>query len=190
MPGSKRRFITVLALLLWQLPLFAAPAMAHHVLGRPSYNLNEDSNTPSSLQMETQVGDYFVTMMAFPAFLRPNTPGRINLYATHLDTGVAYAGRVTFTVREDSWFAAHADRLGVQQPDDKVFRQGFVFREEGDYIISAEFEANGESYRIDLPLRVGTPLPVLTFGLAAGAAMLVAAAVLFRNRRRRWTKRS
>ncbi len=46
-------------------------AIAHHVLGRPNYSLNEDSNTPPSMQGEVQIGDYFVTYMAFPAFPRP-----------------------------------------------------------------------------------------------------------------------
>jgi len=43
------------------------PVQAHHVLGRPSYSLSEDSTTPPSMQVETQIGDYYVTYMAFPA---------------------------------------------------------------------------------------------------------------------------
>ncbi len=183
------RFIYVVALLLCQLPLFAAPTMAHHVLGRPSYSLNEDSNTPSSLQMETQIGDYFVTMMAFPAFLRPGTPGNIKLYATHLDTGVAYTGRVRFTVRDDSWFSSNQERLGIQETpkshDDNIFRQGVVFSEEGDYIISAEFTADNEPYLIDLPLRVGNPLPVLSLSLGAAIIVIVLSTVFFKKRLRR-----
>lgn len=49
----------------------AIPAYAHHVLGRPAYSLNEDSNTPPSMQVETQIGDYLVNMMVFPAFPKP-----------------------------------------------------------------------------------------------------------------------
>jgi len=48
--------------------ILSGVAQAHHVIGRPAYNLNEDSNTPPSIQMETQIGDYFVTYMVFPAF--------------------------------------------------------------------------------------------------------------------------
>ena len=58
-----------------------SPAYAHHVLGRPSYSLNEDSNTPPSMQIETRIGNYFVTYMVYPAFPKPGEPGRINLYA-------------------------------------------------------------------------------------------------------------
>ena len=61
-----RPFLTILlaTLSLW---LSAAPATAHHVLGRPSYSLNEDSNTPPSMQVEVQLGDLFVTTMVYPA---------------------------------------------------------------------------------------------------------------------------
>ncbi len=56
-------------------------AEAHHILGRPAYSLNENSNTPPSMQVETMIGDYFVNYMVFPAFPRSKEPGRIHLYA-------------------------------------------------------------------------------------------------------------
>ncbi len=67
-------------------------AAAHHVLGRPAYSLNEDSNTPPGTQYEVQIGDYVVTYMAYPAFPRPGTPGRINLYASRIDDGTPFDG--------------------------------------------------------------------------------------------------
>ena len=133
----------------------ATAANAHHVLGRPAYSLNEDSNTPPSMQVETQIGNYFVTYMVFPAFPKPNERGRINLYAIHIDTGEPFQGEVTFKVRDDSWFQAKQEILGVQPSDDNVYRQGFVFLNDGDYIITAEYEAGGEPYVIDFPLRIG-----------------------------------
>ena len=117
------------------------PSHAHHVLGRPAYSLNEDSNTPPSMQVETQIGDYFVTYMAFPAFPRPQEPGRVNLYASRIDDGLPFQGEVTFKVRDDSWFNNDEELLGVQPPDDNVYRQGFIFQQEGNYIVTAEFES-------------------------------------------------
>jgi len=146
--------------------------MAHHVLGRPAYSLNEDSNTPPSMQVETQIGDYFVTYMVFPAFPRPNEPGRINLYATRLDDDAPLTVDVTFTVRNDSWFGDEVEVLGVQQPDDNVYRQGFVFRESGKYIITAEFTAGGEPYRIDFPLQIGEVSSVGPIGIAVAFILL------------------
>ncbi len=165
--------------------LLAAPALAHHVLGRPAYSLNEDSNTPPSMQVETQIGNYFVTYMVFPAFPRPGEPGRINLYATHMDSGEPFTGKVRFTVRDDAWFGgAEPELLGVQPPDDNVFRQGFVFSEEGDYVIRAEFEDEGEPYLIDFPLRIGQPSPVGPITIAGVALLLVlVAANLFQRKR-------
>ncbi|MCF6361816.1 MAG: hypothetical protein L3J88_00315 [Gammaproteobacteria bacterium] len=131
------------------------PAVAHHVLGRPSYSLSEDSNTPPSMQVETQIGKFFVTYMVFPAFPRANEPGRVNLYATRIDSGEPYAGQVTFSVKDDRWFSSDGEILGTQPIDAGVYRQGFQFNKDGDYIITAKFEADGEPYTIDFPLTIG-----------------------------------
>lgn len=164
--------------------LVAPAVLAHHILGRPAYSLNEDSNTPPSMQVETQIGDYFVTYMVYPAFPRPNEPGRINLYATRLDNNEPLVATVTFTVRDDSWFSDKQELLGSQIVDDNVYRQGFVFREAGKYIITAEFTAGGEPYRIDFPLQVGEVSPVGPVGIAIAAIVLVLVGVNVLQRKR------
>ncbi len=150
-----------------------APAQAHHVMGRPSYSLNEDSNTPPAMQVETRIGDYFVTCMVFPAFPRANEPGRINFYAVRVDTGAPYRGKVRFSVRDDGWFSSSPEEIGVQSVDDNVFRQGFVFQHDGDYVITASFEADGQPYSIDVPLRIGQPSRVGVVGMVVGLVLLL-----------------
>ena len=162
----------------------AVPAMAHHVLGRPSYSLNEDSNTPPSMNIETQIGDYLVTAMVYPAFPRPNEPGRINLYAVHLDTQQPLNTGVSFSVRDESWFKTDIEQLGAQVLDDNVYRQGFEFHNNGSYIITASFEAGGEPYQVDFPLRVGNPPPIGLVGGAVGLVVLVLLGVTLVQRRR------
>jgi hypothetical protein len=130
-------------------------AQAHHVLGRPSYSLGSESNTPPSAQVETQIGDYYVTYMVFPAFPEPNQPGRVNLYVSRIDNGEPFKGRVTFRIIDDGWFNSRQELLGIQEVDDSVYRQGFEFNEDGDYIIRAEFAPDGELYKIDFPLQIG-----------------------------------
>jgi len=152
---------------------FCIPAQAHHVLGRPSYSLNENSTTPPSMQVETQIGDYFITYMVFPAFPSPNEPGRVNLYASRIDDGNPYQGEVTFKVRDDSLFNDREEVLGVQPPDNNVFRQGFEFREAGNYIVRAEFESGGEPYQIDFPLQIGEPAPLGPIGMAVAAILFI-----------------
>lgn len=161
------------------------PVYAHHVLGRPAYSLGSDSNTPPSLQVETQIGDYFVTYMAFPAFPKPNEQGRVNLYASRIDNGVPFDGNVTFKVRDDSWFNANEETLGSQDIDGNVYRQGFVFSREGNYIITAEFESGGEPYTIDFPLRIGDPTPIGPIGITVAilVSVLVMVNVIQRKRR-------
>jgi len=130
-------------------------AQAHHVLGRPSYSLSGDSNTPPSAQVETRIGNYYVTYMVFPAFPMPNQPGRVNLYASRVDNGAPFQGRVTFKIIDNGWFQDQEELLGVQEVDDNVFRQGFEFSKAGHYIIRAEFAPDGELYKIDFPLQIG-----------------------------------
>ncbi len=159
-------------------------SFAHHVLGRPAYSLNEDSNTPPSMNIETQIGDYLVTAMVYPAFPRPDQNGRINLYATHLDTGKPLSSEVTFTVRDDRWFSDNSEQLGAQVLDDNVFRQGFMFRQQGDYIITAEFFVDGVPYTIDFPLRVGDPLGIGPLGITVAVILLVLVGVSIVQRKR------
>lgn len=160
------------------------PAYAHHVLGRPAYSLNEDSNTPPSMEIETQIGKYYVTMMAFPAFPKPGQRGRVNLYAVRIDNGESYKGTVTFKVRKDSWFDSEQEILGTQPADDRVYRQGFAFHKAGNYIIRAEFESSGEPYRLDFPVRIGSPVPIGPIGLTVGSlAVLLIGVNIFQRRR-------
>lgn len=160
---------------------------AHHVLGRPSYSLGADSNTPPSLQVETQIGDFYVTYMAFPAFPKPNEQGRVNLYASRIDNGLPFDGKVTFKVNDDSWFAGEEEILGVQNIDDSVFRQGFIFQKEGDYIITAEFESGGEPYIIDFPLRIGEPASVGPIGITVALLIIVLVSVNVLQRKKRFS---
>lgn len=172
------------------LMLYTASTNAHHVLGRPAYSLNEDSNTPPSMQVETQIGDYFITYMIFPAFPKAGERGRVNLYATRIDNGNAYSGEVTFKVRDDVLFGNNnSEILGSQLPDDSVFRQGFEFSNDGDYIITAEFTAGGEPYIIDFPLRIGPPSSIGPIGFAVGAIAIILIGVNLIQRKRLLTSK-
>lgn len=169
---------------LYLLSCLFSVSFAHHVLGRPSYSLSEDSNTPPSMQVETQIGEYYVTYMAYPAFPKPNESGRVNLYASRIDNGATFIGEVTFKVRNDSWFANEEEVLGVQTIDDGVYRQGFIFKEEGNYIITADFSSGGEPYVIDFPLRIGEPWSVGPIGISVFAIVLVLLGVNITQRKR------
>ena len=161
--NSRHRFIAVLIFFACALP----EVNAHHVLGRPAYSLNEDSNTPPSLAIETQIGAFFVTYMVFPAFPKPEQPGRVNLYIQGIDEGDSFTGEVTFTVTDDSWFSNAEELLGTQSIDDGIYRQGFIFKQSGKYLIRAHFDAYGEPYDIDFPLQVGEISPITPLALTA-----------------------
>lgn len=172
--------------------IFSSLSYGHHVLGRPSYSLNEDSNTPPSMAIETQLGNYFITYMVFPAFPKPNETGRLNLYATRIDNGEMLNQAITFSVRDDSFFnetlgfgdAQEAELIGVQNIDDGVYRQGFLFKKNGDYIIRAYFEDGGEPYEIDFPLQVGAGNPVGPVGALIGILFFFLLSINIAQRKR------
>lgn len=181
----------LLAVAVMGLPLSAS---AHHVLGRPAYSVNDDGRTPPSMQVETQIGKYFVTIMAFPAFPRPGELARVKLYATRLSNGEAFVGKVAFSVRDDvwlPWLAEKPEPIGTQMPneDDKIFTQGFVANRPGDYIVTATYESDGEPYIIDLPMRIGEVTSVAPIVLAGGGIFLVLGAVAYHKRARRRASR-
>ncbi len=176
--------VLVMACFVW-----LSPAGAHHILGRPAYSLNENSNTPPSMNGEALIGDYSVTYMMFPAFPQPGKPGRISFYATRIDDGAPFTGDVTFKVRAFSWFSwlgvtDEPETLGVQRPDEAVFRQSFMFHKAGDYIVTVEFEAGGEPYIVDFPVHIGTPAPVGPVAILVIVALLALLAVAVVQRRR------
>lgn len=191
MPKDIVTTIAALALgsVLWLLA--ADIAAAHHILGRPAYSLNEDSNTPSSIQGEAQLDDYMVTFMVFPAFPKPGEPGRINLYIKPVDGGTPFQGRVTFKVQRDTllpWLTGgNSVKLGVQPVDDSVFRQGFKLNEAGDYLVTAEFEAGGKPYHISFSVRVGAPPLLGPWEIFFGLLFVAIIAISLMQRRRSMT---
>lgn len=163
----------------------SAQLFAHHVLGRPAYSLNEDSNTPPSMQVETQIGDYFLTYMVFPAFPKPGENGRINVYASRIDNGDSFSGKMTFSVRNDNWFEdGDEETIGTQEMYDGVFRQGFLFKKNGSYIITAQFESGGEPYTIDFPLQIGESSSMGPIGIALGIIVFALITVNIVQRKR------
>ena len=164
--------------------LYMNAVYAHHVLGRPAYSLGADSNTPPSMQIETQIGEYYVTYMAFPAFPKPNQRGRVNLYASRIDNGNTFNGDVLFKVKDDSWFSSKEEVLGTQKIDDGVYRQGFIFTKAGAYIITAEFQSDGEPYIIDFPLQIGEPDSIGPLGITVAILIFAIVGVNITQRRR------
>lgn len=171
-------------LVIFLMSMMTVSAFAHHVLGRPAYSLSSDSNTPPSMQVETQIGNFFVTYMVFPAFPQPGQQGRLNLYATHRETGKPYEGQVTFMIRDDKWFNGHKETLGTQNIDGGVYRQGFLVSNAGEYIVRAEFVSGGEPYTIDFPLKIGqvSGIGPVAIALIVIVSILVVVSVVQRKR--------
>lgn len=165
-------------------------AWAHHVLGRPAYVFNEDSQTPPAILVETLIGQYTVNMMVYPAFPKAGEESRVKLYATHLETHLPFTGPVQFFVRDDHWFGnwfgdQRRESLGTQLPTDHIYRQIVVFNEEADYMLTAEFTAHEEPYTVDLPIRIGERAQFWPLLLAMGVIGTVLGGVAIQKRRRR-----
>ena len=164
--------------------LAVTPLFAHHILGRPSYSLNEDSNTPPSMQAELQAGSYDVLYMAYPAFPKVDERGRVNLHISHIESGETFIGEVTFRVKSDSLFSSETELIGVQKIDDGVYRQGFVFKADGEYTILAEFSEGEHTHVMSFPLRVGAPSIIGSSGYVVGIIFFVLLIVSLINRKK------
>ncbi len=157
---------------------------AHEVPGKPSHVLSDDPDAPPSLQMETESGRYLLTLTAFPASPKPGQPGTVNLYASRIDDGHPFIGEVTFEARDDGLFSDKQDTIGTQQLHGDHYSQEFVFKEAGDYVLRAEFEADGATHVVELPLTVGTPSSLGTIGAVGGAILIALVTVNLMQRRR------
>lgn len=161
-----------------------SPAFAHDVPGQPSHVLSEDPDAPPAVQVETHLGPYHVIFVASPAAANPGERGTLTLSASRSDDGQPFIGKVTFKALGDSISSGKEETIGLQYLRDDVYRQSFLFKEAGDYIVRAEFEADGEPYAVDLPLTIGTPSRIGTVGVA-GISLLVALVTVNLVQRRR-----
>jgi hypothetical protein len=129
------------------------------------------------MAVETQIGDYFVTYMVFPAFPKAGETGRINLYIKRIDRDATFDGTVNFSVMDDTWlgnwFTERAEPIGEQIIDDGVYRQGFVFKQDGAYIVRAHFDDKEVPYDIDFPLQVGASPSLGPLGFAVASILLI-----------------
>jgi len=167
---------TVLAAVL----LAAGPAQGHHILGRPSYGLDADTTETSSIEMDSEIGDYNATFMLYPSLPEPGDHGRINLFIAHLPGSPAPDGPITFAIRRDSWMAYFGllgarREIGQQFPDDRVYRQAMRIPDEGRYVILASFTAGRKSYEFRFPVQIGEPAVA---GPAEIAALVLVLALL------------
>jgi len=158
----------------------APPASAHHILGRPSYGLDADTTETSSIELDAEIGDYNATFMLYPSLPEPGDHGRINLFIAHAPGTPDPDGPIRFSLRRDSWMAYFGllgakREIGLQQPDDRVYRQAMTIPGEGRYVILASFTAGGKPYEFRFPVRIGEPAVV---GPAEIAAVLVVLALL------------
>lgn len=158
----------------------AQPALAHHILGRPSYGLDADTTETSSIETDSEIGDYNATFMLYPSLPEPGDHGRINLFLAHLPGSPGPDGPIRFSIRHDSWLAYFGllgtmREIGQQVPDDRVYRQAMTIPDDGRYLILASFTAGGKPYEFRFPVQIGEP-PVV--GPAELVAIVVVLALL------------
>ncbi|MEO5376558.1 MAG: hypothetical protein H7832_02040 [Magnetococcus sp. DMHC-6] len=181
-----RTLFILLFIVMLQLLVGLSPALAHHILGRPAYHFGEDSSTPPSISLETQIGQYVVNVMVFPAFPKPGEESRIKFYAIHLKTKETLSVPIQFLIRDDVWFGdKRLESLGEQRPIDGIYRQSVIFKEEANYILTAQFEALNEPYTIDIPLTIGNPTSSWPLFIAAGVVGGMLLLLVWHKKRRR-----
>jgi len=155
-----------------------AAASALHSVGIPHYSYNEQDPRTLDLTYRVDAGPYEVTAIAHPGVLRPGERCRLQVTIRRRETGGVFDGTVRLTVIEDRMIGTDPVVSGpvVVQPQPRG--SGFEprFPSEANYLARVEFEAEGESWKIDLPIvagKPGSPWTVVVGALVGTAVFLV-----------------
>jgi hypothetical protein len=155
-----------------------ATASALHSVGIPHYSRNEQDPQTLDLTYRVDAGPYEVTAIAHPGVLRPGERCRLQVTITRRATGAAFEGPVRLTVIEDRMIGTDPVVSGPVVVQPQPWGYGFEprFLSEANYLARVEFEAEGESWKIDLPIvagKPGSPWTVVVGALAGTAVFLV-----------------
>ena len=186
--GPPWRCLSVLLML-----VLSAQALAHHAVGRPQYTLAQGEGGTARVEIQLQIGAYAVHYLAAPALPQPGQSGRVELALTAIADRAPYRGEVSFHVRTEGWFGGPERRLVEPVGDESmgdvaaagVYRQGFVFSEQGAYTIIARFASRGQPYTLEFPLQVGnsSAWPALLIAIGLVVLLLLLVRVLAARRR-------
>lgn len=139
--------------------LLMPAAMAHHILGVPHYAYDEDYPQTPVLTYSVEAGPYNVRMSGFPGKPEPGEPCRLHVYLSRVDTGEPYRKNVTMTVMRDRLLGADPIVYGPVEAEleEAMFKFHPLFKDEANYTVRIEYEAEGAPWIIDLPMVAGEP---------------------------------
>jgi len=167
----------------------ATYAHAHHILGVPHYSYDEDYPQTPVLTYRVDTGRYDVKMTGYPGKPEPGQRCSLHLYIRHNETGSLLDARVKMTVTRQRFLLSDPVIYGPMQAelDERIYKFHPHFDLEGEYLVSVEFEAEGEPWRVDVPLVVGEPRsPVVVLGVSlSGLVLFVLIARALRIKRAR-----
>lgn len=175
-----RRSPALLTRLSWctLLLLVPVPARALHSVGIPHYSYDEQQPHVPDLTYRVDAGPYEVTTTARPGILRPGERCVLQVSIRRRETGAPFDGAVRLTVTEDRMIGTDAVVYGPIVVAPEEWGYGFEpwFPSEANYLARVEFEAEGASWRVDLPMVVGepgSPWTVVVSALVGTAVFLI-----------------
>lgn len=168
----------------------AASASAHHILGVPHYNYEEQYPQTPVLTYRVELHGWEVEMTGFPG--KPDPGDRISLHAyiRRIDTGEVLDDTVTLTVTRDRLFGSGEVVYGPMdaQLEESMYKFFPEFPVVGRYTAELAFKAGGEDWVIELPMEAGEPTsPWALIGGATAAVfllLLVVRALLIKHERK------
>ncbi len=170
-----------LFLLLW---CYGFSASAHHFNpDNPTY-LTATQDRPDGIRVQAHAGELSLRMVTYPAHPEANQPIRVELQVWNPTTKAPYEGAIELSIETQRTPFSDSLPLATKRGAEGQFSHQFKLQQDGFYLLTAEFEYHDEPYRIDLPLRSGTPFPLWPVIFTVGFVVLVLGGVALIKRRR------
>jgi hypothetical protein len=169
---------------------FALSANAHHILGVPHYAYDEAYPQTPTLTYRIEAGPNEVRMTGYPGIPKPGERCSLHVYISNRDNGTPFKDPVTLTVMQDSFFGDDPIIYGPSTAhlEEAMFKFNPIFKEEANYIIRVQYQAEGAPWIIDLPMAVGEPgNPWTVLGTLAAALttfLIIIRAIHIKQKRR------
>ncbi|MEE8394901.1 MAG: hypothetical protein V3S29_02520 [bacterium] len=171
-PAPRTGIQQATALAVWAIMMLTAPAVgAHHTLG-----INQTGKATASPQIpvaqEMDVGEFLVSVAWLPGEPQPGQPTRIVVYAKNTRTGKPFLGPMQISTAAEGWFGLKSPfHTQTKRPVDDRYIEEVTFPDPGAYRIGLEFTQDGQHYRPEFALRVGSTPAWWKYAAAAALAL-------------------
>lgn len=185
--GKSAAAVLLLAGLL--LFVFGRTAFAHHIMGLPHYAYDEDYPQAPVLKLTEQVGSWDFQLTGYPGNPEPGNRTEMHVYVVDTQTRALYRGDLRLDVRRSA-MVGNGDLIfgpEIAVLSENLFKLYPTYPDEGNYVITLEFQDGDIVSTLQFPMVVGEPgspwTTLLIFGGGIGLLLIVVRAARIKRAR-------